>query len=256
MSASSMQSAPAHIAAIRVTNFGAGLAAPDLIRDSVMRTFSSSSRDRPACSASVITGTRPAHDTRLSSSNTAESGRKLCDTCTGSAFLMLIRLLCRSSNHPSSEGTFLISTPKTQINSSVYPGLALIWNLRARFVHPPRFPLAIPMTPAAEDDLRYLLGAGADHHFGFGHNLALTSFSVPGAELATLDRSGQFDVVDPWDLLRPIGGYCVTSTEVARFAAGQATIPAFSPTDLQTIGGSYLGSHQGTWMKRKTVVVD
>jgi len=35
-----------------------------------------------------------------------------------------------------------------------------------------------------------------------------------------------------------------------------ATIPSFSPTDLQTIGGSYLGSHQGTWMKRKTVVVD
>ncbi|MGO8965378.1 hypothetical protein [Mycobacterium sp.] len=134
--------------------------------------------------------------------------------------------------------------------------LALIWNLRARFLHPPRFPLAIPMTPAAGDDLRFLLGAGADHHFGFGHNLALTSFSVPGAELAALDRSGQFDVVDPWDLLRPIGGYCTTSTEVARFAAGQATIPSFSPTDLQTIGGSYLGSHQGTWMKRKTVVVD
>jgi hypothetical protein len=63
--------------------------------------------------------------------------------------------------------------------------LALIWNLRARFVHPPRLPLAIPMTPTAGDDLRVLLGAGADHHFGFGHNLALTSFSVPGAELAT-----------------------------------------------------------------------
>ena len=39
-------------------------------------------------------------------------------------------------------------------------------------------------------------------------------------------------------------------------ATGKATIPSFSPTDLQTIGGSYLGSHQGTWMKRKTVVVD
>jgi hypothetical protein len=48
----------------------------------------------------------------------------------------------------------------------------------------------MPMTPAAGDDLRFLLGAGADHHFGFGHNLALTSFSVPRAELAALDRSG------------------------------------------------------------------
>lgn len=134
--------------------------------------------------------------------------------------------------------------------------LALIWNLRARFVHPPRLPLAIPLTSTTGDDLRFLLGAGADHHFGFGHNLALTSFSVPGSELATLDSSGQLDVIDPWDLLRPVGGFCVTSTEVAHFAAGKATIPSFSPTDLQAIGGSYLGSHQGTWMKRKTVVVD
>src|ERR1700728_4162878 len=114
MSASSMQSAPAHIAAIRVTSFGAGLAAPDLIRGSVIRTFSPSRRDRPACSASVITGTRPAHDTRLSSSNTAESRANLWDTCTGSAFLMPGDCCLRNTNHPSSEGTFLISTPETQ----------------------------------------------------------------------------------------------------------------------------------------------
>ena len=69
--------------------------------------------------------------------------------------------------------------------------LALLWNLRARFVHPPRLPLAIPLTSTTGDDLRFLLGAGADHHFGFGHNLALTSFSVPGGELVALDSSGQ-----------------------------------------------------------------
>ena len=45
------------------------------------------SSDSPVCSASVITGTSPAHDTRLSSSNTAESAVNLCETCTGSAFL-------------------------------------------------------------------------------------------------------------------------------------------------------------------------
>ena len=71
-----------------------------------------------------------------------------------------------------------------------------------------------------------------------------------------MGQAHQFDVVDPWDLLRPIGGYCVTSTELVRFTAGKATIPSFSPTDLQTIGASYLGGHQGTWMKRKTVVVN
>src|SRR4029078_7077264 len=70
-----------------------------------------------------ITGTSPAHDTRLSSSNTAESAMKLCDTCTGSAFLKPVRLLCGNSNHPSSEGTFLISTHAHPVNRSVDRGL-------------------------------------------------------------------------------------------------------------------------------------
>src|SRR5690348_5963101 len=49
----------------------------------------SNRRESPACSASAITGTRPAHDTRLSSSNTAESGPNVWDTCTGSALSVL-----------------------------------------------------------------------------------------------------------------------------------------------------------------------
>jgi hypothetical protein len=61
---SSIQSAPAHIPATTVASLGAGLAAPEGIRGSVMRTFSPSSRPRSVCSASVITGTSPAHDTR------------------------------------------------------------------------------------------------------------------------------------------------------------------------------------------------
>ena len=47
MSISSMQSAPAHIPAIRVASFGAGLAAPDLIRGAVMRTLSASKPRQP-----------------------------------------------------------------------------------------------------------------------------------------------------------------------------------------------------------------
>ena len=42
-----MQSAPAHMPAISVASFGAGFAAPDLIRGAVMRTFSASSRRQP-----------------------------------------------------------------------------------------------------------------------------------------------------------------------------------------------------------------
>ncbi len=108
-----MLSAPAHMPAIRVASFGAGLAAPDLILGAAMWTFSPTARASPVCSASVITGTSPAHDTRLSSSNTADSAANLCDTCTGSAFLELVRLLRENTNHPSSEGTFLIPTPAT-----------------------------------------------------------------------------------------------------------------------------------------------
>jgi hypothetical protein len=63
-STSSIQSAPAHIPTIRVASFGAGLTAPDLIFGSAMCTFSPTSRPSPVCSANVITGTNPAHDTR------------------------------------------------------------------------------------------------------------------------------------------------------------------------------------------------
>ncbi|AWG62950.1 hypothetical protein [Mycobacteroides abscessus] len=134
--------------------------------------------------------------------------------------------------------------------------LALIWNLRARFLHPQRFPLAVPMTPTIEDDIRYFIQANAAHYFGFGHNLALTSMSVAPDRVAALATSVRFDAVDPWQLLRPIGGYCSASTQVVRFTGGKARTASFSPSDFQAIGGGYLGSHQGTWMKRKTVVVD
>ncbi|MFD6197309.1 hypothetical protein ACFWE3_11455 [Mycobacteriaceae bacterium NPDC060252] len=134
--------------------------------------------------------------------------------------------------------------------------LALIWNLRARFLHPLRFPLAVPMTPTVEDDIRHLIEAGVAHRFGFSRNLALTSMSIAPDRIATLAASVRFDAVDPWELLRPIGGYCSMSTDVVRFVGGEARVASFSASDFQAIGGGYLGSHQGTWMKRKTVVVD
>ncbi|GBE68337.1 hypothetical protein MFM001_47990 [Mycobacterium sp. MFM001] len=79
--------------ATTVASLGAGLADPDLIRGALMQTFLSSNRNNPVCSASVITGTSPAHDTRCSSSNTADPAAKLCDTFTESAFLTRPKLL-------------------------------------------------------------------------------------------------------------------------------------------------------------------
>src|SRR6185312_710076 len=105
-----MLSAPTHIPAITVVNFGAGLAEPDSILGAGMQILSANNRGSPVWAASVITGTKPAHDTRLSSSKTADADMKVCDTCTGSAFPNVGRSKCGNSNHPSSEGTFLIST--------------------------------------------------------------------------------------------------------------------------------------------------
>ena len=83
-----MLSAPASRPAMIDVSFGVGFAAPDLTRSLVNRTCSSNSSDNPACSASSITGTRPAHDTRFASSNTATPRSQACDPCTESALLI------------------------------------------------------------------------------------------------------------------------------------------------------------------------
>src|ERR1700677_5245650 len=123
MSRLSMQSAPAHIPATRVASFGEGLADPDLIRGSAIRILPANNCDSPVWAASVITGTKPAHDTRCSSSNSADAAMKLCDTFTGSAFRSCADKCVRNTHHHSSEGTFLISTLTRPSNSSVDRGL-------------------------------------------------------------------------------------------------------------------------------------
>src|SRR4051794_502947 len=60
-----MLSAPAHIPAITPNSLRAGFAAPDLIRDVLIDTFSATSCGSWVCSASPSSGTSPACDTRL-----------------------------------------------------------------------------------------------------------------------------------------------------------------------------------------------
>src|SRR6476660_6929253 len=112
-SKSSMLSAPAHIPAITLSSFGAGLAAPDLIRDVVIDTLSARICGSRVCSANPSSGTSPACDTRLSSSKRAEPAVNLCDTRTGSALLEPGRSVPRNTYRPSSRGTFLVHTPIT-----------------------------------------------------------------------------------------------------------------------------------------------
>ena len=67
--ASSMLSAPHIIPAMIVVSFPAGLTAPDLTRVLGSSTCSPINRERPVCSASSSTGTKPPADTRFRSSS-------------------------------------------------------------------------------------------------------------------------------------------------------------------------------------------
>jgi hypothetical protein len=127
--------------------------------------------------------------------------------------------------------------------------LALSWNLRARFAHPIGLPLSLPLTESTAEDVRFIAQtAQAQHFFGLGHNLAVTSFSVDDDELKNLCDGTHFDVVDPYDLVGEVYGCGVASTEMAQFVDGKATVPCFTPTDIETLGQRYLGSSDATWL--------
>jgi hypothetical protein len=82
-----MPSAPAAIPAMIEVSLPAGFAAAEATLVVVIATLLEISSDRPACSASAITGTRPAHDTRFSSSNSGVVRDQPSGNFTVSAFL-------------------------------------------------------------------------------------------------------------------------------------------------------------------------
>src|SRR6185369_9472212 len=112
--ASSMLSAPHIMPAMIVVSFPAGLTAPDLTRVLGSSTCSPINRERPVCSASSSTGTKPPADTRFRSSNTADSVLNLCDDCTGNAFPNTGHYDSDNRYCPSSEGIFAVHTPIKQ----------------------------------------------------------------------------------------------------------------------------------------------
>ncbi|WP_131830702.1 hypothetical protein [Mycobacteroides abscessus] len=127
--------------------------------------------------------------------------------------------------------------------------LALAWNLRARFAHPIGLPLALPLTESTADDIRFVARTDqAQHFFGSGHNLAVTSFSVTSAELQELCKGTGFTVRDPYEFVGEVYGCGVASTEMAQFVDGKATVPCFTPTDIETLGQRFLGSSNATWL--------
>jgi len=110
---SSMLSAPHIMPAMIVVSLPAGLTAPDLTRVLGSSTCSPINRERPVCSASSSTGTKPPADTRFRSSNTADSVLNVCDDCTGNAFPNTGHYDSDNRYCPSSEGIFAVHTPIT-----------------------------------------------------------------------------------------------------------------------------------------------
>ena len=119
---SSMLSAPHIMAAMIVVSFPAGLTAPDATRVLGSSTRSLINRDRPVCSASSMIGTKPAADTRLCSSKTADPTVNVCDDCTGNAFRNRDDFDFTNQYCPSSEGIFAVHTPMTKDRPSTDSG--------------------------------------------------------------------------------------------------------------------------------------
>ena len=117
-----MLSAPHIMAPIIVVSFPTGLTAPEATRVLGRSTYSPINRERPLCSASFITGTKPAADTRFRSSNTADPMVNVCDDCTGNAFRTRDDYDFSNRYCPSSGGIFAVHTPITKDRPSTDSG--------------------------------------------------------------------------------------------------------------------------------------
>jgi hypothetical protein len=77
-----------------------------------IRTYSPASAAGPARWARVITGTRPARDTRFGSSNVAWILARSCNNRTCEVSSQLDDGSFSNSHRPSSEGTFRVAAPE------------------------------------------------------------------------------------------------------------------------------------------------
>ena len=84
-------------------------------------TRSATSSDSPACSAKAITGTKPASDTRCSSSNSGVAVDHVCDSFTSSAFWIQDQSGFRHSRFSVREGTSTSAPPHHHNRFAVTP---------------------------------------------------------------------------------------------------------------------------------------
>src|SRR5680860_494070 len=106
-----MQSALAAIPAMIEVTFPDGFTPAEATRVEATFTRSAINCESPACSASAITGTRPASDTKCSSSNSGVALDHACDSFTASAFWFQIDQDLNTPDSSVPEGTSTSASP-------------------------------------------------------------------------------------------------------------------------------------------------
>jgi hypothetical protein len=114
-SRSSMLSAPAAIPAMIEVSLPAGFAPADFTLVAPIATLPEISSDRPACWASAITGTSPAYDTRLSSSNSGCARDQPSGSFTGGAFSDRVNQDVDTPDSLDPEGTLSFNAPNVAL---------------------------------------------------------------------------------------------------------------------------------------------
>src|SRR5680860_501572 len=107
-----MQSALAAIPAMIEVTFPDGFTPAEATRVEATFTRSAINCESPACSASAITGTRPASDTKCSSSNSGVALDHACDSFTASAFWFQIDQDVNTPDSSVPEGTSTSASPR------------------------------------------------------------------------------------------------------------------------------------------------
>ena len=114
----SMLSAPATIPATREDTFKPGFAPLSV---GTVRNSSANDR-RPTTEASFMTGTRPAADTRFGSSNTADTTRRLWESCTSEMPFVPVESVPRETPFFQRQGHSRCHDPPRTGPTSVDPG--------------------------------------------------------------------------------------------------------------------------------------
>ena len=127
---SSMLSAPAAIPAMIELSFPAGFTPAEATRVSPSATRSAISCDSPACSANAITGTKPASDTRSSSSNSGVALDHGCDRFTSSAFWVSSNQGPQHSRFSCPRRHFHVSPAEAAPTNQITPRIALSGSAR------------------------------------------------------------------------------------------------------------------------------